>query len=203
MIEKPFNFENLKTPPIIKEKLLEDPNLEKSNSNRNNAPNEEKSKAKLKILFKQLKEKFMKRKSLVISGFEIFLTFCCCNQKQTTLRSEVIQSLMDYINECSEIGNIIRLFRQVEFNKNLILKKFQEKMYILPSYNLKHSLETENKNEEKQEENNDQEEEEEDKDKNDDFNKKINLEMFESFENLNYNDKRNRKLVKNIIKSII
>jgi len=44
---------------------------------------------------------------------------------------------MEYVEHCSEFGNIVKNYRELEVLKKILLKKEQREMFILPSINLK------------------------------------------------------------------
>jgi len=87
-------------------------------------------------LYKSLEQTLKTRKSIRPDSCEIIkLTYCCCCKMNN--KEKITNSVMDYIEESSEIGNIIKKTRELELLKKLLLVKDQRKMFILPSKNIK------------------------------------------------------------------
>ncbi len=95
------------------------------------------------------------------------------------------------------------MFKYIEFNKGLLLRKAQEKIYVLPSININEEKIEEEKEENKNKKKKEEREEENEEDTGDNFNMKINEERMDELASVNYEDKRNKKLAQNIIKSIL
>ena len=87
-------------------------------------------------LYKLLENNIISRKAIEANGFEVFkLIYCCCCKKNS--KEIITNKVIEYVEECSEFGNIIKKYRELEVLKKILLKKEQREMFILPSINLK------------------------------------------------------------------
>ena len=162
---------------------------QQNNNNINNIPitKNEEDYLKLKIntsLISNIKT----RKVININGCEIFKieSFCCCNN-----RDKVIGNALEFIDKCSEFGNIIKLHSEVDILKKVLLNKDQQEAFVLPSLNLRF-----NSNLDKIGDNEDTNEEKES------FTDKLNI-AYISLNNLDLKRKENRILAENIVSSIM
>ncbi len=147
------------------------------------------------VLINSLDKKLKTREIVETNGFGIFkINYCFCKKSNKEL---VFERANEYLDKHSEIINIIKTNRYINFLLTLSLSPKQEQLFQLPSWSVSHSFKNEDK-----EENHINKEENEDEpifDKE----KEINENLIEMFASLNYSNEVNKKLAKNIIKSII
>ena len=87
-------------------------------------------------LTKVIEQNLKTRVKSVISGWELFnVIYSCCYNKDN--RQRIINNSIQYIDYCSEIGNIVKKYREIAFMKQILLKKTQKALEILPSINIK------------------------------------------------------------------
>ena len=92
---------------------------------------------------------------------------------------------MEYIDYCSELGNLVTLKREFDLFKKLLLRKEQRNMIVNKSSNLKVEFDVDNddKNEET-------------------YIEKLNK-VTENIEKIDLKERKNRIITKNIIESLI
>ena len=132
-----------------------------------------------------LKEKHKTRKKIKIESIE---TVNCCNKPKTT-KEIIAEKAIDFIDNCLDITNFLKLRREFEVLKKIILNKNQRNHLILPSYNSNNAEFKESCPEEVWEI--------------EEINDKVSIEAIEEILNLDFSNPVNRKIAKNIIKSII
>ena len=98
----------------------------------------------------------------------------------------IINRAIEYVEQCSELGTIVKRNREIDILKKIILNKEQRIMEILPSNNIKTKNEDEEKNEE---------ETDEYLDKLSDSN--------EVMKSIDLSKRINKVLVKNVVSSIV
>jgi len=141
-------------------------------------------------LYKLLENNIISRKAIEANGFEVFkLIYCCCCKKNS--KEIITNKVIEYVEECSEFGNIIKLHSEVDILKKVLLNKDQQEAFVLPSLNLRF-----NSNLDKIGDNEDTNEEKES------FTDKLNI-AYISLNNLDLKRKENRILAENIVSSIM
>ncbi len=138
----------------------------------------------LTTFFKDIKDKFDLRSKTEVTYCDIFKqTYCCYTKKP---RDYIICSAMEYIDNGSEISSLVKLLRNIEIHQNLLLRKYQEEKYFLPSLNVDEGEEKPDNAEEE-----------------DEIDKKLNEDAITDLGNWDYEDRTNKKIAKNMIKSIV
>jgi len=136
-------------------------------------------------LYKMLETSIKYRKQIIANSNEtskILYCSCCI----TTNKEKIINRAIEYVEQCSELGNIVKRNREIDILKKIILNKEQRIMEILPSNNIKTKIEDEEKNEE---------ETDEYLDKLSDSN--------EVMKSIDLSKRINKVLVKNVVSSIV
>ncbi len=145
----------------------------------------------LKEVFLNLRHKFENRRDYNVTSGDI-CKLNCYHSKYFSNKEKVILNAIKYIENSSEISNLVSLTRYDELNNELILNKQQRKIIKLASINVNKKFKVK------------EEEEDEDKEEGKYSLRNISEEDFiDILSNLDYCDKKNYKLVRNIIKSII
>ena len=136
-------------------------------------------------LYKMLETSIKYRKQIIANSNEtskILYCSCCI----TTNKEKIINRAIEYVEQCSELGTIVKRNREIDILKKIILNKEQRIMEILPSNNIKTKIEDEEKNEE---------ETDEYLDKLSDSN--------EVMKSIDLSKRINKVLVKNVVSSIV
>ena len=135
-------------------------------------------------LCKLINQSIQSRKSYESEGCEVFKqVYCCCCIKNN--KEKIINYAMEYIDSCSELGNLVTLKREFDLFKKLLLRKEQRNMIVNKSSNLKVEFDVDNddKNEET-------------------YIEKLNK-VTENIEKIDLKERKNRIITKNIIESLI
>ena len=86
-------------------------------------------------VLEDLKERLKTRKNSKVSVKEIFLLDYCSCCFTLTNKDILIQDVREYIENCFEVAHVVSYRREIDFIKSLILLDNQRRMYILPSLN--------------------------------------------------------------------
>jgi len=152
----------------------------------NNLPESLSKTKSLKInLYKVLETSIKFRKQIIANSNEsskILYCSCCI----TTNKEKIINRAIEYVEQCSELGTIVKRNREIDILKKIILNKEQRIMEILPSTNVK-TIIGEEEDEEELEEGY--------------LNKLYNSN--DLIKTIDLTDRTNKVLVKNIISSIV
>ena len=136
-------------------------------------------------LYKMLETSIKYRKQIIANSNEtskILYCSCCI----TTNKEKIINRAIEYVEQCSELGTIVKRNREIDILKKIILNKEQRIMEILPSTNVK-TIIGEEEDEEELEEGY--------------LNKLYNSN--DLIKTIDLTDRTNKVLVKNIISSIV